>query len=807
MIKDIKNDVLALTKNKSQLNRINQFLSRKYMIILIVILFDFIGLSLVNLIINMFLDLIKSGVTGFQFKLGFIFLDLQLLLTSKTVRLIYLMVVLIMVVLDAMLIYQIKTSLSQEHFNVDQKGNSRFVTVEEIKQQYKEIPEKEEEFPGAGGTIISRFRDKLYIDTSPTNNLIIGMTRSGKGEFFVIPSIDVYSRAEEKASMIILDPKSELYRSSKKTLEERGYDTYFFNLIDPLHSMGYNPLTLIIDYYKKKLFDEAELLADSFAYSVYSPNSDENSGNDKFFDETSSGVFSALILSHVNDCLYEDERLNTKRLEAYTRKVELYKNLVSREGIQKEKLKRDYYILKADCKKNQEDEFLSPKISYIPEEEEFYYVDKYEKCINVYSILNMVVELSQQSLGNSDDMALDEFFRVRPPLDPGKMRYATAMVSGAKTKGSILANLLTGLNVFQSRAIAKMTAESTMDFKQVGFGERPVAVFMGIPDYNRSKHFLAVAFIRQVYYYLAETCSKTVGRCKRHVKFICDEFGSMPEIDDMESMITVCLGRNISFDLYIQDYSMLNRVYGEAADTIVSNCGNKIYILANSYDVAESISKDLGTETRVNLQRSGKKLSLDKSFTEMIDDEALLDPNKLMRLRKGECVVIRSMKRTDLNGNDIFPYPIFNSIDTGTRFLYRYEYLQDTFPDPDDINLKDINSESRKAIDPTQRIWDFHMSFARFKITENTKKEVVNFQDLQPDIRNQVLELLEKNMGTDMATYGINEDSDISLAKLISVINQYPFMDAFDKQSLNGTLKSRLAGESNVGIMYDSRNS
>lgn len=51
----------------------------------------------------------------------------------------------------------------------------------------------------------------------------------------------------------------------------------------------------------------------------------------------------------------------------------------------------------------------------------------------------------------------------------------------------------------------------------------------------------------------------------------------MPEIDDMENMITVCLGRNISFDMYIQDYSQLQRVYGDAGTTIESNCGNQIY--------------------------------------------------------------------------------------------------------------------------------------------------------------------------------------------------------------------------------------
>ena len=66
-----------------------------------------------------------------------------------------------------------------------------------------------------------------------------------KGEMFVIPSIDVYSRAEKKTSMIITDPKMELYKCSKETLEKRGYIVHLLNLYDPLHSMGFNPLEQI----------------------------------------------------------------------------------------------------------------------------------------------------------------------------------------------------------------------------------------------------------------------------------------------------------------------------------------------------------------------------------------------------------------------------------------------------------------------------------------------------------------------------------------------------------------------------------
>src|SRR5699024_7311030 len=124
------------------------------------------------------------------------------------------------------------------------KGTSRFSTLKEIKQQFKAVPEKKKFYAGGGGVPISRYKNKIYVDDSPVNNLWIGTTRSGKGEMGVFPMIDIYSRAEEQASMIINDPKGELYTASKQTLEERGYHVEVLNLENPLKSMSYNLLQI-----------------------------------------------------------------------------------------------------------------------------------------------------------------------------------------------------------------------------------------------------------------------------------------------------------------------------------------------------------------------------------------------------------------------------------------------------------------------------------------------------------------------------------------------------------------------------------
>ena len=42
----------------------------------------------------------------------------------------------------------------------------------------------------------------------------------------------------------------------------------------------------------------------------------------------------------------------------------------------------------------------------------------------------------------------------------------------------------------------------------------------------------------------------------------------------------------------------------------------------------------------------------------------------------------------------------------GTQLYYRYQYLSDTFPNPDEIFIEDINNESREHLDYTKMVYD-----------------------------------------------------------------------------------------------------
>ncbi|BCC15055.1 hypothetical protein BC30048_p2068 (plasmid) [Bacillus cereus] len=231
--------------------------------------------------------------------------------------------------------------------------------------------------------------------------------------------------------------------------------------------------------------------------------------------------------------------------------------------------------------------------------------------------------------------------------------------------------------------------------KSIDYFNKPIAIFMITPDYDSSNHVIASIFVRQLYFILAKGASLSKGgKCHREIIFMLDEFGNMPAIEGMANIITVCLGRNIRFNLIIQAYAQLKNKYGDDAPTIDGNCGNTIYILTNDQETAKKISDKLGNKTINTFSRSGKGFSTDKSKTESVDQRPLLTPAELMALEEGENVVIRVIKRQDTERKRIKATPIYNT--ENTKLKYRWEYLSDTFDTSKsilDIDIESLHSD------------------------------------------------------------------------------------------------------------------
>jgi type IV secretion system protein VirD4 len=102
---------------------------------------------------------------------------------------------------------------------------------------------------------------KVYTDISDSHTLIFGNTGSKKTRNFCIPSVYMIGMAGE--SMIISDPKGEIYRNTSGFLADKGYSVKVLNLRNPEKSSRWNPLLLPYRYYKNDNTDKAiELISD-----------------------------------------------------------------------------------------------------------------------------------------------------------------------------------------------------------------------------------------------------------------------------------------------------------------------------------------------------------------------------------------------------------------------------------------------------------------------------------------------------------------------------------------------------------------
>ena len=84
---------------------------------------------------------------------------------------------------------------------------------------------------------------KLKINLAPPmHGLIIGSTGSGKTTTFINPMVQILSETQAGSSMILTDPKGELFQLHSQKLVERGYKVMVLDLRDPYSSYIWNPL-------------------------------------------------------------------------------------------------------------------------------------------------------------------------------------------------------------------------------------------------------------------------------------------------------------------------------------------------------------------------------------------------------------------------------------------------------------------------------------------------------------------------------------------------------------------------------------
>ena len=190
-----------------------------------------------------------------------------------------------------------------------ESGYARWATDKEIKADsgVEKVDPKESALTAAGIPLINNGKE-IWVDNGEYHNLVIGSTGSGKTQTVVKPMVNLLAKKGE--SMIITDPKGEIYKYSATALKERGYKIIVLNFREPTQGNAWNPLTLPYVHYKNGNIDKSTELLDDVALNILYDQTKKNSDSD-FWEKSAADYFSGLALGLFYDAKEKEVNLNS----------------------------------------------------------------------------------------------------------------------------------------------------------------------------------------------------------------------------------------------------------------------------------------------------------------------------------------------------------------------------------------------------------------------------------------------------------------------------------------------------------------
>ena len=433
-------------------------------------------------------------------------------------------------------------------------------------------------------------RDITVVFAKAIHSLIVGTTRSGKTTTFVDPTVQILCRTKTKPSMLITDPKGELYRHHAATLKAQGYEVRVLDVSDPYRSARWNPFAAVIE--KTRQMREA-MDADIRAVEVVQKGG-------KYID-----------LNGVVHTTFEQAEQANKKLGQYAFGGKNYPTA------EQANTARRVYVqdLKDEILVDIQD--IIQTICPITDHQQPVWEQGARDFINALAIA-MWEDLVdggcvEQAFNlhtlykNVADYAKDELEVLREYITAGRDEFSQAegranavLTSQEKQLSSFLSQVNNYMTQFSDSGIRRLTSGN--DIEMSAFDEKPTVLFVIFPDEKENRHFLVTLLVTQLYKTLVNKARHNYRRgetkdeeLKRNVYLIMDEFGNLPKFPNIRKIMAVGASRKIFMLPIIQSYAQLNVIYGKDEAAIIRDNSNiKIFIGSNDTNTIEEFSKLCG---------------------------------------------------------------------------------------------------------------------------------------------------------------------------------------------------------------------
>ena len=470
-----------------------------------------------------------------------------------------------------------------------QHGTARWANKKEIRQTYRHVPFHVAEWrsgknlPKEQGLVLGCAGKKnavtALVDTDDIHCLMIGASGVGKTAFFLYPNME-YACASGM-SFLALDTKGDLARNYGAVASKYyGYKVAVIDLRNPTRSDGYNLLTLINRYMDICREQPSNLAARAKA-------------------EKYAKILSKTIINPDGDA------------GSYGQNQFFYD---SAEG-----LLTAVVLLLAE---------------YLPPTEEA--PQERRHIVSVFKLVQDLLAPSKTAKGKNGFQILMD---TLPDTHKARWFAGAALNSAEQAMASVMSTVLSRLNAFLDSELEQVLCfDSAIDAEL--FASQKSAIFLILPEEDPSKNFMAGLMIQTLSRELFSVADENGGKLPNRVVLFCDELGTMPAFDILP-LFSAGRSRKLTLVPIIQSLAQLEKNYGkEGAEIIQDNVQDTIFGgFAPNSQTAEVLSKALGSRTALSGYVSMGK---DKSQTLQMTERALMTPDELKSIPKGQFIVMKT---------------------------------------------------------------------------------------------------------------------------------------------------------------------
>lgn len=726
-------------------------------------------------------------------------------------------IILILVIFAMIFILFIEPRISKRKLeNKNEHGSSKFADMKEIEKTF--IKEDLNNINSVGFPVWynkknGKFTD-VYFDNKSPHFLLIGSTGSGKSVTVVIPECFMFATAKEKHSVVVTDPKAEIFNATSKVFKDNGYDVITIDFRNPNKSNKINIMQPIINEWKEychynkimlflfahflkknkiKLdsFDDKKYLIkvkEKYNLEDYLIDIIENNRNDindiimnkkmydvKYFDDSSK-----------NGILLKDYLLS-KSNEEIILMIREYQNLSSKHQAESNRLVISLAdLIFVDKETNDKFWINSAKQLFIGICGIF--LEDYQNGLISENKINIssVKKFQNSSLTKENQTFLQRNVNSRKYGSLSK-DYLTSILSAAEnTYKSITAVFGEKMAIFDDLNVENVT--STNEFNFTDLGSKPTALYIIVPDEDRAYFQLVTIIIGMLTKDLTRFANlpENKGQLPIMVEWILDEFANCPPLNSIETLVSVARSRRMRFQFFIQSYGQLSQVYGkDVASIIQDNCA-LVYLKTNTVETAEIIAKKLGKATveTHSMSKSTDIMKVGANKTTSLMGKELLTATEIISLKYKTIIfptISNPIFRDTYLYSDLFPqFKNLSGIDRETKVLKR---VTSNYYTVEELKKK---SEVKSEIKLNEATKNIQMQFNQTIQREVNKARKTAFLKEESPVNDFIENLANKLFTNNEVT--VNESEESYTLLINKIINKIEVKEIEDYTLANYSL-------------------